>query len=109
MNFDVTFRQIRPRDEVRERATTLYKKLARFLDASSEGKLTVAVERGQAILELVVHDQGETHKVTQDHEDLRTAIDKIFHTAEVQMRRAKERRLSGRHSVPDDDGFEAEV
>lgn len=109
MSFDVSFRHLRPRDEIRDRAAALYQKLERFLDPSSEATLTVSVEHGEAVLELVVHSRGETHKVTQEHDDLRTALDKLFHTAEVQLRRAKERRIAGRHDVPEDDGFQADV
>ena len=107
MNFEVSFRNIRPREEIKQRATVLCKKLHKFLDASSEATLLVDVEHSAAVLELVVSSRGETHKVVEEHGDLRTALDKTFHTMEKQLRRSKERRLAGRRDVPDEDGFEA--
>jgi len=107
MNFEVSFRNIRPRDEIKQRATVLFNKLHKFLDAASEATLLVDVEHSAAVLELVVSSRGETHKVVEEHADLRTALDKTFHTMEKQLRRSKERRLAGRRDVPDEDGFEA--
>jgi ribosome-associated translation inhibitor RaiA len=105
MQLDVTFKNLRPREEVRLRAVALYEKLERFLDAASTGTLVVNVEHGSAILELVVRANGETHTVSESHAELRAALDKTFHTMEVRLRRAKEKRLARRHDGPDVDGF----
>ncbi len=105
MHLEVTFKNLRPRDEIRRRATALYKKLERFLDASAEGKLIVAVEHGNAVLELVVTAHGDVHKVLEEDEELRTALDKLFHTMEVQLRRAKSRRITKRRGPDSADGF----
>lgn len=106
MHLEVTFKNLRPRDEIRNRANALYKKLERFLDPASEGHLRVSVEHGQACLELVVTAHGETHKAVEEQEELRTALDKLFHNIEGQLRRSKERRLDGRSDVPRVDGFD---
>lgn len=106
MHLEVSFKNIRPRDEIRQRATALFKKLERFLDDAAEANLVVDVEHGNAILELVLRHNGETNKVTAEHNDLRTALDQLFHTAETQLRRAKERRADGRRQPKEDaDGF----
>ena len=108
MHLEVTFKNLRPRDEVRQRATALYNKMERFLDAHSNGQLVVNVEHNNAILELVVRAGGEIHTVTETHAELRTALDKAFHTMEVRLRRAKEKRIDrGRHAGPAGDGFVA--
>lgn len=108
MHLEVTFKNLRPREEVRARAGALFQKLERFLDASSAGTLVVNVEHGNAIIELVVRSGGETHTVSETHTELRTALDKTFHTMEVRLRRAKEKRLD-RHRVGAEqpDGFTA--
>lgn len=109
MSLTVSFRHMRPRDEIKRRADALHKKLERFLDLASESHLTVEVEHDEAVVELVVTTRGETHKVTEEHDDLRTALDKLFHTMEIQLRRAKERRTDKRRSVPPEtDGFVTE-
>lgn len=107
MHLEVTFKNLRPRDEIRSRADALYQKLERFLEPASEGHLRVAIEHGVPSLELVVTAHGEVHKASEEHEDLRTALDKLFHNVENQLRRTKERRLDGRADVPVHDGFEA--
>jgi ribosome-associated translation inhibitor RaiA len=108
MHLEVSFKNLRPRDEVRMRAQALFGKLERFLEPASTGTLLVNVEHGNAILELVVRAAGETHTVSESHSELRAALDKTFHTMEVRLRRAKERRLDRhRGGGPEVDGFRA--
>jgi ribosomal subunit interface protein len=92
MHLEVSFKNLRPREEVRTRAHALFQKLERFLEPASAANLVVNVEHGNAILELVVRSGGETHTVTETHDELRTALDKTFHTMEDRLRRAKEKR-----------------
>ncbi|MEZ4320192.1 MAG: HPF/RaiA family ribosome-associated protein [Myxococcota bacterium] len=106
MPLEVSFRNIRPREEVRNRAEVLYAKLERFLDPDEEGTLMVNVEHGKAIMELVVVTKGDTQKAAEEHEELRTALDKVFHTMEMQLRRRKERRMERRRGGDREDGFE---
>jgi ribosomal subunit interface protein len=103
----VSFRNLRARDEIKTRAEVLYDKLERFLDTASEASLVVAVEHGKAIMELNVRSGGEVHTVTEEDDDLRAALDKSFHTMEDRLRRSKERRSDRiRRSVPPtEDGF----
>ncbi len=93
MHLEVSFRNLRPRVEVRRRADVLFKKLHRFLDPAAEAQLVVAVEHGQAVLDAVVSTRGTTYKVHEEHEELRAALDNTFHTLEIQLRRAKEKRI----------------
>jgi len=106
MKIDVTFKNIRPRQELRDRAEVLYGKLERFLDPSSEGRLMVNVEHGDAVLELIVSAHGETHTVEEEDEELRPALDKLFHKMEIRLRRSKEKRTDRhRGQKGDEDGF----
>lgn len=94
MNLDVTFRNLSPRDEIRRRGDALYAKLERFLDPAAEGHMVVAIEQHEAIVEVVVTTRGHVCKAEERSEDLRTAMDKSFHTVEEQLRRLKDRRTS---------------
>lgn len=106
MHLEVSFKNLRPREEVKTRAQALYAKLEKFLDAASESSLLVNVEHGKAILELVVRTGGETHLVSEEDDELRAALDRTFHTMEVRLRRAKEKKLGRRtKSTPPPDGF----
>ncbi len=102
----VSFRNIKPRDEVRNRAEALYGKLERFLEPSAEGRLVVGVDHGTAVVELIVSTRGQVHTVSEEDSDLRTALDRLFHTMEGQLRRRKERRTGRWHRRSEgDDGF----
>lgn len=107
MKLEVSFKNLRPRKEVKARAESLHSKLERFLDPAAEAHLTVAVEHSDAVLELVVSAHGDTLKATEEHADLRTALDKVFHTMETQLRRSKERRGRRRRDNDSADGFDA--
>ncbi|HHO49928.1 MAG TPA: hypothetical protein ENK18_03430 [Deltaproteobacteria bacterium] len=108
MHLEITFKNLRPRQELRARAEALYAKLERFLDSAAEGHLIVAIEHSDAILELVVTTHGETHTVTEEDGELRAALDKLFHKMEIRLRRRKERRIDHRRGVGDEaDGFAA--
>lgn len=96
MHLEVTFRNLNPREEVRKRAEALYEKLERFLDAAAEGQMTVGVEHGAAIIEVVVTSRGVTYKSQEEDPDLRTALDRAMHGLESQLRRAKEKRTNHR-------------
>ena len=106
MHLEVTFRNLSPREEVRKRADVLFAKLHRFLDAASDAQLNIAIEHGQAIVELVCTSHGAVHKASEEDEDLRTSLDRVFHTMETQLRRAKERRIDRKREAGEvEDGF----
>lgn len=106
MSLEVSFRNIKPREEIRKRAEVLYGKLERFLDPDAEGQLMVNVEHANAVLEIVVVSHGDTLKATEEDAELRTALDKLFHNMETQLRRRKERRQDRRQRGEErPDGF----
>jgi len=96
MSIEVSFKGLKPRNEVRARAEALYKKLDRFLEPASEARLMIAVSHGNAVLELVVSKKGLTFKAEEEDGDLRTALDRLFHTMEGQLRRSKGRTVNRR-------------
>lgn len=107
MHLDVTFRNLRPREEVRRRAHALFDKLERFLDPAATAQLVVTHEHDSTVTELTITTHGEVHQVQEDDEDLRTALDRAFHRVETGLRRSKERRVDRQHSgALKTDGFE---
>ena len=106
MSLEVSFRNLKPREEIRKRAEVLYAKLERFLDPDEEGHLIVNFEHNKAVLELVVVTHGDTLKAEEEDEEIRTALDRLFHTMEMQLRRRKERRQDRRQARDErPDGF----
>ena len=78
MNLDVTFRNLRPRDEIRRRGDVLFGKLERFLDPAADGQMVVSIEHHEAIVEVVVTTLGHVCKAEERSDDLRTAMDKAL-------------------------------
>lgn len=109
MQLQVSFRNLNARDEVRSRAQVLFDKLERFLDPAAEGQLTVAVEHGTAAIEVHVTSRGHVFKSNEEDEDLRTALDRAFHRLEMQLRRAKERRVDRHRRGSDEPELEGEI
>ena len=109
MHLEVTFRNVKPREEVRKRADALFSKIERFLDTASEGTLEIGAEHGVTLTELKISAFGQVFHATDEDDDLRTALDRTFHTIELSLRRAKEKRVDRRkkglgHEI---DGFVA--
>ncbi len=98
MRLDISFRNTRPREEVKRRAEALFSKLERFLDPASDATLTVAREHEQFVCEVHVKARGQVHKVLEEDVDLRTALDRMFHRIEETLRRAKEKKVDRWHA-----------
>lgn len=98
MHLEVTFRNLKPRAEIRRRAEALYGKVEHFLDPAATGVLVVQAEHGTFVTDLVVTTNGSVHQIKEEDADLRTALDRVFHRAETTLRRAKERRIDRFHT-----------
>ena len=96
MKLDITYRNLKARDSIKNRADALYQKLERFLDPAAESQLVLSIDHGMAVVEMVVSSHGQTYKVAEEDAELRTAMDRMFHVMEGQLRRAKERRQDHR-------------
>jgi ribosomal subunit interface protein len=108
MHLEVTFRNVKPREEIRRRGQALFAKLERFLDPSSEATLIIAAEHGVTSTDLTVSSRGQIFQAHEEDEDLRTSLDRTFHRVEHALRRAKERRVDRwQRGAEAPDGFEA--
>lgn len=107
MHLEVTFKHLKPKEEIRRRADALFKKLERFLDPAAEGTLTLTAEHEETIVDFGLHAHGHHFQANSQDGDLRTAIDRAFHTMEKNLRRAKEKRVDGwqKHRPARADGF----
>jgi len=106
MHLEVTFKHLKPKEEIRRRGQALFTKLERFLDPASEAHLVVEKDHGVMSTELIVTTRGHTFAATDESEDLRTALDRTFHVIEKSLRRAKEKRVKGWQKGPGrEDGF----
>jgi ribosomal subunit interface protein len=110
MQLEVTFRNTRARDEIRRRAEALFGKLERFLDETSEGTCAISTEHGAMRVEIGVSAHGQAHHAHDEDEDLQTALDRAFHTIELSLRRAKDKRVDRKRRGHTDevDGFGTE-
>jgi ribosomal subunit interface protein len=106
MHLEVSFKNLKPREEVRRRAQALFAKLERFLDPASDAKLVLTAEHGRCVAELTVVALGEIHQLQEEDEEIKPAIDRAFHRIETTLRRAKEKRVDRWHrGVGKADGF----
>lgn len=109
MPLEVSFRNLKPREEIRKRAEVLYGKVERFLDPDADAQLMVNVEHSSAVIELVVVTHGDTLKAEEEDADLLTSLNKTFHNMEMQLRRRKERNQDRRQRGDErPDGFLSE-
>lgn len=108
MHLEVTFRNVKPREEIRRRAQALFAKLERFLDPSSEATLILSAEHGVTSTDLTISSRGNVFQAHEEDEELRAGLDRTFHRVEHALRRAKERRVDRwQRGAEQDDGFVA--
>ena len=93
MRLDVTFRNMKPSDRVRDRAEKKFLKVAKHLREPIEADLVLKVEKHRHSAELRVSGAGETFKAHEATEDLYATIDLIMTKLERTVRRAKERSI----------------
>lgn len=107
MHLEVTFRNLQAREEIQRRAQVLFQKLQRFLDPAAEAQLVLSVDHGSVVSELVVTSLGHSIKAAEEDQELRPALDRVFHTMENTLRRQKERRVDRRtaRGGEHEDGF----
>ena len=99
MRLDITFRNMKPSDRVRERAEKKFQKVAKHLREPIEADLVLKVEKHRHSAELKVSGNGETFTAHEATEDLYATIDGIMTKIERTVRRAKERAIDRQHAA----------
>ena len=99
MRLDITFRNMKPSDRVRERVEKKFQKVAKHLREPIEADLVLKVEKHRHSAELRVSGAGETFTAHEATEDLYATIDSIMTKLERTVRRAKERAIDREHSA----------
>ncbi len=98
MRLDITFRNMKPSDRVRERVEKKFQKVAKHLREPIEADLVLKVEKHRHSAELRVSGAGESFTAHEATEDLYATIDAIMTKVERTVRRAKERSIDREHA-----------
>ena len=93
MRLDITFRNMKPSDRVRDRAEKKFQKVAKHLREPIEADLVLKMERHRHSAELRVSGAGDSFTAHEASEDLYNTIDSIMTKVERTVRRAKERSI----------------
>lgn len=110
MRLDITFRNMKTSDTLRERADKKFRKVATHLREPIEGKLVLSRDKTGHTVELTVSGAGEAPiAVREENEDAYTSIDRAFTVMERRARRHRERSLDRAHTGPAKDEVTEEV
>lgn len=110
MRLDITFRNMKTSDTLRERAEKKFQKVATHLREPIEGKLVLSKGKAGHTVELTVSGAGEAPIAVRDeNEDAYTSIDRAFAVMERRARRHRERSLDRAHNGPGKDDVTEEA
>jgi len=110
MRLEITFRNMKTSDTLRERADKKFQKVAKHLRAPIEGHLVLTRGKNGHTVELTVSGAGEAPFSARDeHEDAYTSIDRVFTVMERRARRSRERVIDRAHNGPAKDDVTEEV
>jgi len=99
MRLDITFRNMKPSDRVRDRAEKKFQKVAKHLREPIDADLVLKLEKHRQSAEIRVSAAGETFTAHEATEDLYATIDAIMAKLERTVRRAKERTIDREQSA----------
>lgn len=101
MLFTMTGKHIEITDAIRQHAQEKVEKLPRYFDSISQIEVIVdGNDGGQQSVEVIVHAEHNDLLVAKEiGEDTYTCIDMAIHKLERQLRKAKEKQRSHKHSA----------
>lgn len=107
MRLEVTYRNIRPADALKNRAEKKFKKVTKHLREPIEAHVVLRIEKHRHMAEATVAAAGEVFKAHEESEDMFTSIDGLMAKLERVARRHRERNLDRMHAGSGDagDGF----
>jgi putative sigma-54 modulation protein len=107
MRLEVTYRNIRAADALRERAERKFQKVSKHLREPIEAHVVLRVEKHRHLAEATVASSGDVFKAHVESDDMYVAIDGLMNKLERVVRRHRERIIDRAHSGSGDatDGF----
>jgi putative sigma-54 modulation protein len=97
MRLDITFRNLKPDEELRQVVSRRLEKVSRFLRPPIEAHVVLHEEKHRQLVEVSVSGAGEAaHVASAESDDMRTAIDMVMHKIESSLRRSHDRRVDHR-------------
>lgn len=91
MQVSVTFRNMEPKEILREYVQEKISKMKKFLDHPLEAKVVLAVEKHRHIAEAILVVNRTTINAQEETEDMFSAIDLVMDKLERQVRKNKEK------------------
>ncbi len=109
MRFEVTYRNIRAADTLRDRAERKFQKVTKHLREPIEAHVVLRVEKHRHMAEATIASSGDVFKAHEESDDMYVAIDGLMSKLERVVRRHRERIIDRAHSGSGDatDGFPA--
>ncbi len=94
MRLDVSFRNLEPNDELRVLCDRKFQKVARYVNEPSEVHVVLRSEKHRQIAEVTLSSAGDqAHVAHAEDDEIRNALDQVFHKIERAVRRAHDRRI----------------
>ena len=100
MSITVSYRNLKPRRDVNRRAESLYGKMEAYLDPAASATLLLSAENDAVVAEATVQAWSNTFRAEETDDELRTAMDKVMHKLNEQVRRFKDKRSKHRGAAP---------
>ncbi len=98
MQISVTFRHIEPSPALREYAEEKVSRIKKYLEEPIDAHVVLNVEKFRHSAEAIVDANGLRINVTEETEDMYSAIDMLVDTLEVQAKRVRDK-VRGRKST----------
>jgi len=96
MQVSVTFRNMEPKDVLRNYAQEKISKLERFVDHPLEGKVVLVQEKHRQLVEAALAGRRKTLNAREEADDMFAAIDLVTEKLERQILKKKEKNKRGR-------------
>ncbi len=95
VRINVTFRNLDPSDAVRDYASDkVSSTIKKFVHQNVEANVVLRVEKTRHITEIIFHADGADFNVTEESEDMYSAIDISIDALGRQLRRNKEKMVA---------------
>ena len=107
MHFDLTYRNIRATDALKDRAERKFLKVSKHLREPIEAHVVLRLEKHRHMAEATISASGDVFKAQEESGDMYTTIDGLMNPLARTVRRPRARKLDRRQAGSGDatDGF----